>query len=185
MKNFVWPLTLGVALALCQTAFAQETPKTDVFLGYSYVRANPATSGAPAFNLQGGAGQIAYNFNDYLGVVGDLGGYHVGKLNGVNVNSSLFTYLFGPRLSYHRSNLLTPYAQVLFGGARAGSGALGAGSENAFAMTVGGGVDVHPSKHIGVRLGQVEYLMSRFREISNNRLTQNNLRVSTGILFRF
>ncbi len=52
-------------------------------------------------------------------------------------------------------------------------------------MSFGGGLDVHPSKHIGVRLGQVEYLMSRFRETSNNRLTQNNVRVSTGILFRF
>jgi len=176
---------LGVALAFCQAASAQEAPKTEVFLGYSYIRAKPATSGAPSFNLHGGVGQIAYNFNDYLGVVGDLGGYHVGNVGGVDVNSSLFTYLFGPRLSYHRRNFLTPYAQVLFGGARAGAGALQSGPESAFAMSVGGGLDVHPSKHLGVRLGQVEYLMTRFRETSNNRLTQNNLRISTGVLFRF
>ena len=185
MRRFVCLLALGLALALCQTASAQETPKTDVFLGYSYIRAHPATSGAPNLNLHGGAGQLAYNFNDYFGVVGDFGGYRVGKVNGVNVNSSLFTYLFGPRLNYRKSARFTPFAQVLFGGTHAGSGTLQSGSENAFAMSFGGGLDVHPSKHIGVRLGQVEYLMSRFRETSNNRLTQNNVRVSTGILFRF
>jgi len=52
-------------------------------------------------------------------------------------------------------------------------------------MTVGGGLDANPTRHIGLRLGQVEYLMTRFKEATPNRVTQNNLRFSTGIVFRW
>ena len=52
-------------------------------------------------------------------------------------------------------------------------------------MTLGGGVDVKASEHVAIRLGQVEYLMTRFKETSASRQTQNNLRFSTGIVYRF
>ncbi|MGA8767592.1 MAG: hypothetical protein WB559_11270, partial [Candidatus Acidiferrales bacterium] len=54
------------------------------------------------------------------------------------------------------------------------------GSENAFAMTAGGGVDWNATTHIGIRLIQAEYLMTRFASE-----TQNNARISAGVVFRF
>ena len=52
-------------------------------------------------------------------------------------------------------------------------------------MTVGGGFDVNLSHHFAVRPAQVDYLLTRFDESTNNARSQNNLRVSTGIVFRF
>jgi len=174
---------LGLVFLFAVAASAQETPRADVFLGYSYMRLNPGSaSGFPSFNANGGSGSFAYNINRTFGVVGDFGGYHSGSFGGGN----LYTYLFGPRISYRGNNRFTPFAQVLFGGIHDGSGLLSqTASSNAFALSAGGGVDLKASDHWGIRLGQVEYLMSRFDTTGTGRTTQNNLRVSTGVVFHW
>src|SRR6266849_10074872 len=68
------------------SAKAQEVPKIDASVSYSYLRANPATSGIGGFNLNGGSASASYNFRDWLSGVADFGGYHVGSVNGVNVD---------------------------------------------------------------------------------------------------
>ena len=176
----------GLFFLVCLTAAAQDESKAQAFAGYSYIRANPATSGAPSFNLNGGAASFAYT-PSALGIVGEFGGYHVGSINGVNVDSNLYTYLFGPRYSFRHNEHFTPFAQALFGGAHiANGGVFGASvSRNTFAMALGGGLDVNATRHFAIRLGEVDYLMTRFEESPGNRVTQNNLRVSAGIVFRF
>ncbi len=178
---------LGMVLLLSLTAAAQDSSKADVFAGYSYVRATPATSGAPGFNLNGGSASAAFYPSRSFGIVADFGGYHVGSIANVPVSGTIYTYLFGPRVAYRRSSRVTPFAQALFGGAHGSASALGtAASGNAFAMTAGAGLDVNATDHIGFRLVQAEYLLSRFREgAAGNRRTQNNARISTGIVFRW
>src|SRR5713226_5826321 len=100
---------------------AQEVPKIDAFVGYSYLRANPATSGIGGFNLNGGSASAAYNFRDWLSGVADFGGYQVGKINSVNVDNHVTTYLFGTRVTYRGYRHISPFAHVLFGTARTGS----------------------------------------------------------------
>ncbi len=180
-------LLLGMVLLLGLTAAAQDSSKVDLFAGYSYVRATPATPGAPGFNLNGGSASAAYYLTRSFGIVSDFGGYHVSRVGSTPVSGTLYTYLFGPRLAYHGSSRVTPFAQALFGGAHGSASAFGgSASGNAFAMSAGGGLDVNASEHIGFRLVQAEYLMSRFREgPSSNRSTQNNARISTGIVFRW
>ncbi len=175
---------LGMVLLLCLTAAAQDFPKAEAFVGYSYVRANPATSGATGFNLNGGSGSIAFNPTSRLGVVADFGGYHVGNIGGSSVDANLFTYMFGPRLSL-RHDRFTPFVQALFGGAHSTESTIGNGTSNSFAMTIGGGVNAKLSDRFAVRLGQLEYFMTRFPETTTSRETQNNLRFSTGVVFRF
>ncbi len=191
-------LLLGV---MAIPAAAQETPpKAEAFLGYSYVRANPDASGVSSFNLHGGIGSLTYNVTDSLGLVADFGGYRVGNINGVDVDGNVFTYLFGPRFTYRRSNRVTPFVQVLFGGARGSAQVAGTpGSQNAFAMTAGGGLDVKVNRYAAVRLIQAEYLLTRFDEPNDGvcilivpppagciaTRSQNNVRLSTGIVFRF
>src|SRR5262249_1594030 len=167
-------------------AFAQETPKVDIFAGYSYVRDNPSTSGVSGFNLHGGSASVAYNANNWLSAVADFGGYHANNILGSGIDGTISTYPFGPRISYRRHERITPFAQTLFGVAHAsGSGFGVSGTSNAFAATFSGGVDVKLSHRFSFRPAQVEYLLTRFPETTSNRETQNNLRVSTGFVFHF
>jgi outer membrane immunogenic protein len=186
MKLRVVVSLFAVLLFLGVSARAQDAPRIDVFAGYSYVRENPSTSGVSSFSLNGGSASIAYSANNWLSGVADFGGYHNGNILGTHVDGTLSTYLFGPRVSYRRSDRITPFGEVLFGVARASANVLGAsGSTNAFAMTVGGGVDYKLTDRFAIRPVKVDYLLTRFNEFGNNAQTQNNLRVSTGIVFRF
>ncbi len=182
------------------------TPRVEWFLGYSYLRAVPElAAGNRLVYLNGGSTSIAFNFNRYLGIVGDFGGFKDSKLlltgpgepsGAVNSSGTAYTYLFGPRLSYRTHERITPFAQVLFGGIHASdvtlsSGCSGAGctllpSENRFAMTAGGGLDVKVHHHIAIRLIQAEYLMTRFENLTTgSTASQNDMRLSAGLVFRF
>jgi len=53
-------------------------------------------------------------------------------------------------------------------------------------MATGGGLDISATKHMSLRLGEVDYLLADFREVPTaGRKVQDNLRVSTGFRFRF
>src|SRR5574337_84995 len=167
---------IGLVFLVSLTAAAQNAQKAEVFLGYSYVRARPSTSGASGINFHGGSGSLAYNATSSLGIVADFGGYRAGNIQGSGVDANVFTYLFGPRLSYRAYDRVTPFAQVLFGGARGSASFLGSStSQNSFAMAAGGGLDVGVTRRVAARLVQVEYLLTRFQESTSGRQTQNNL----------
>ncbi len=169
------------------TANAQELPKIDASVSYSYFRANPATSGFNGFNLNGGSASASYNFRDWVSGVADFGGYHVGSYNGVSVDNHVLTYLFGPRFTYREHRRFSPFGQVLVGGARAGSGVFATtNSHTAFATAFGVGVDWNVRDRFSIRPLQFDYLLTHLPEVTNgNNQTQNNLRVSTGIVFHF
>jgi opacity protein-like surface antigen len=158
-------------------ASAQDYPKAEVFGGYSFLH---VTDQGASANANGGSGSISVNPSNWLGVVADFGGYHGGNDFG---NADLYTYMFGPKLAY-RTGKITPFVQALFGGAHLSAGGFGgSASANAFAMALGGGVDWNATPHIGIRVIQAEYLMTKFNDGANNR--QNNARVSAGVVFRF
>jgi hypothetical protein len=52
-------------------------------------------------------------------------------------------------------------------------------------MTVGGGIDYRLSDHFSLRPAKIDYLLTRFSELNTGTQSQNNLRVSTGVVFRF
>ena len=184
----------------------QHTPKVEWFLGYSFWRAMPTATSNRMGYLHGGSTSVAYNFNRYLGLVADFGGYDNNKLTLLSpsgdqtfdADGSAYTYLFGPRLSYRMHERFTPFVQALFGAAHASSVTISGcgaganctplGSENAFAMTAGGGLDITLHRHIALRLFQAEYLMTRFKDssvLAGQTGRQNNVRLSTGIVLRF
>jgi opacity protein-like surface antigen len=183
------------------------TPRVEVFLGYSYLRAVPSPAAGNRLGwLNGGSASIAFNLNRYLGIVGDFGGLDDTQLllQGTGTNPSttvdssgtVFTYLFGPRLSFRGHDRVTPFGQVLFGGIHASQATLSSGctgtgctllpSESKFAMTAGGGLDVKVNHHIAIRIIQAEYLMTNFEDRTTGAsATQNDMRLSSGIVFRF
>lgn len=175
-------------VSLCGgAANAQESPRFDVFAGYSYVRANPNVPGSENFSLNGGSAALAYHWRYGISGVADFGGYTNGSIPGRGVNGTLSTYLFGPRLSLHSFHRVTPFAETLFGVAHGNESIAGGttGAQNAFAMTVGVGFNYRINSRFSLRPLQVDYLLTRFNEGTPNNQNQNNLRASTGIVIHF
>lgn len=189
----------GTAPAVIQ----YNAPRVELFLGYSYLRAMPSIDAANRlFWLNGGSTSLAFNFNRYVGLVGDFGGFADSELNLTGTDSShpvdssgkVFTYLFGPRFSYRKHNRVTPFAQVLAGAIHASEVTLSnctdvcqlLPSETSFALTAGVGVDVRVHRHLAIRVVQAEYLMTRFEDRTTGQTAmQNDIRLSSGIVFRF
>lgn len=179
--------SLAVLSLLGVPARAQETaPKVDVFVGYSYLQANPGVNGVDSFHLHGGSASIAYNYRSWLSGVADFGGYTNGNVLNTGNSGTLSTYLFGPRVSYRHFRKVTPFGQVLFGVAHANADSFNsAGTQNAFAMTAGGGLNYKLFDHFAIRPVQAEYLLTRFGVGTTGTQTQNNVRLSTGFVLRF
>jgi hypothetical protein len=51
-------------------------------------------------------------------------------------------------------------------------------------MAPGIGLDWNVTHHVGLRLGQMDYLLTRLPS-STNQVTWNNFRYSAGVVFRF
>jgi opacity protein-like surface antigen len=175
-KSIVWA---ALALAMSVMSFAQDVPKVEVFGGYQYTRINPG-NGLDGANFNGWNAAAQYNWSKHLGVKADFSGAYNSVLG---VDLSQHTYLFGPVVSL-RSEKATVFAHALFGGAHASADAGNTGffsaSDSAFAMAYGGGLDYNFHKHLAVRVGQFDYLYTRFADTN-----QNNFRYSTGVVFRF
>lgn len=161
-----------------------EAPRVEVFGGYSYARVDVTDFGH--LNANGWNASVAGNFNKYVGVVADVSGHYKSDLG---VHGSAYTFLAGPR-AYARNEIATTFAHALFGVSRIGAEYnfilfKVRSSATAFAAAVGGGVDINAHRNVAVRAIQIDYLLTRFSDELGDRRTQNNLRVSTGIVFRF
>jgi hypothetical protein len=178
----------GLMLFFVGAAHAQQasatTPQFEASGAYSYIRANAANSNG-GFNLNGGSGSLAYNVSDSFAVVGDFGGYRFSGLPS-GLSSTMYTYLLGPQYSFHKVSHFTPFAHVLLGAGRlnASAGGLNAG-ENGFAMAIGGGIDVPLRRRFAIRIIQAEYLLTRFDSVNGASATQNDARISAGLVLRF
>ena len=183
MRKLVYLVGLFAFASL--PALAQESGSKDVSIEYSFLRAHPATTGFPTFDANGGSASFAYNPRSFFGLAGEFSGYHIGQIGSASVSTDLFTYMFGPQLYFHHYRRFTPFAQELLGVAHNGTGAFSATTRNSFAMALGGGVDVPFRDHISLRFGPVDYLWTQFPEVGTSRRSQNNLRVSGGVRWRF
>ena len=205
MKKIVSFLALSLISGLC--VYAGDGPQADVFLGYSFLRANQAQN-IPAFTANGGVGTFGWNFTQHIGLEAELGGYHNGNVNNHQFDTTTFSYLFGPRFSLGRSRVIDPYVHALFGGMNAhtsiccvapttGTGQTSGGNrvakdQNNFAMAFGGGLDIKLGKSLVLRPIQLDYFMTRFQAPDLNNLTgpsenrnQHDLRFAAGVAFNF
>ncbi len=211
---------LGLVLLAGSLLVGQEVPTAEVSLGYTFVRVNTA-SHVNAFTSNGGLGSFQVNFNRHFGILAEFAGTHNGKIDIFGptrpVDQTQFSYLFGPRVFVNKAGRVSPFFEYLLGGihnsrsfavpnillASGFTVPRGVGvdvgatttrfrtTQNAFAMAVGGGVDINLSKTIAVRPIQLDYLPSHFSPLNipgvgtiNDTRWQNNLRYSAGITFR-
>jgi hypothetical protein len=169
---------VAVLALLAIPVFAQDNPKADVFGGYQYTRINPG-HGITGENFNGWNAAVTGWANGWLGVTGDFSGAYK-TVSGTKVRQ--YTFMFGPTIASHSNDKFVPFAHVLLGGAHCSTDAgpcfTGSGN-NAFALAFGGGLDLG-SKKVAVRVGQFDYLMTRFASDH-----QNDFRYSAGVVFRF
>lgn len=179
--------------------------KIEVFGGYSYLRPEltqieafqcmllpcPLFVSAPLAvttrqNLSGWELSATYLPVRWLGARADFSGHYGAALGSTTAN--VHTFLFGPEARW--PGHVSPFAHVLFGGARVSSSAgsisnppyntLVSGSDVAFASAIGGGIDARVKSRLWVRLIQVDDLVTRFYSS-----TENQPCISAGLVVHF
>ena len=224
-----WYLVLSAALLTASVAAATDVPKAEAFLGYNWVRFTsessnlPNFSGLPSFNMNGGNAQLAYTIHPRLSLVLDIGAVHAGSVFGLTnpitgnqsgVDHTIVNFVLGPRYTFTRHSRWMPFAQALFGGARATSstgisllpggvvwpplgvlippgtlqpvGATVQAERTGFAMLAGGGLDIKVGKHIALRPIGADYYLTRLpRFVTGNDTNMNHFRYSAGVNFLF
>jgi opacity protein-like surface antigen len=177
--------------------------KGDVYLGYSFVSSgltvgsccfsgSVGSASAGRASLNGWEASASVRLFHWLRAVGEVGGGYgtvpvvftsILGSEKLNVNTSLHTYLFGPRASVSVGRL-SPFGQALFGLAHQSVSANAfitnvGQQDNAFAFDLGGGLDFRLASRVAWRI-QADYLQTKVFDS-----TQHDPRISTGIVLRF
>ena len=204
---------LAAISVLVSTAFAQDSPRFEASLNYSYMRFNPENSNViNSFSLNGGGGAFSYLFNSMVGIKAEFEGYgsqtrHFNFTNTAFCNTeggvctgsaqaNLFTYNVGPVVKF-RTPHVQPFVEAMFGGAHSNVDAnlmkdctgcviLKSPSNNAFDFILGGGIDIPITKSISFRPVELDFVLTRFgNAFTNSNNNQSNLRYQAGLAFSF
>ncbi|MGB7282689.1 MAG: hypothetical protein WBE13_10540 [Candidatus Acidiferrum sp.] len=159
----------------------RTAPLIELYGGFSFARLGGTSSGN---NLAGAIGSFGWNPKPWLQVVADTS-YSL-ESSGTTKNV-LYGNHYGPRF-FHRVRSrwgLTPFVEGLVGGSDekttvSGSGGYTASTGATLSYKVGGGLDMHPSRHWDIRLFDVDYYRTSF----GAGTPQNNYWISTGIVLR-
>ena len=179
-----------LTIAMLATTAAAEGQGSELTGGYSYLSSDGGAAGRVNMNGWNTGGTIF--MNDLLGLEGNFGNAWRSEdvsIPGASAEAKIknYTYLFGPRLSFGKGSRVNPYIHALLGFDRLSaetSTTIGgvtteiSASDTGFATALGGGVVFGMSKHMGI-ITSGDYLMAR------HNVTQNNFRMSAGVVFRF
>ena len=160
MRRLLLVLTLfSFAVALK----AQETPKYELFGGYSLLHND-------AVNANGWEASGAYNLNRWIGVKADVSGHYRGESNPFLTFSDKIHFLtIGPVFSW-RTKRATLFGHTLFGYARQdihervffplppGFPNPSDNRGNSFGTVIGGGGDWNFGNRFAWRVGQLDYM---------------------------
>lgn len=178
-------LTLSAFIVLATWATAQVPTSGNVFFGYSYERTGSLSGNK--LNLNGWNAAVEGKVLPWVGLVADFGSRYGSTPVACEVQPggqicvglghvSEYSFLFGPRVSFSAGKI-RPFAQALFGAGHINTDIVG--SNTSFSTELGGGVDFKIVRPIAWRV-EGDYLETRFFST-----TQNNFRLSTGIVLRF
>lgn len=149
----------------------------------------------PSFrvNMNGFDVNGAINLYSWLGVAGDVVGTYANQ--GASGNNKLYSFMAGPRVYPFGHGRIAPYVQAELGGAHyqleisPANGGPYTNTERGFAWSLGGGVNVFLTTHLGFK-GQVEFEQTRFYQNPNmfpppTPSYQKNLVLIVGPVIRF
>jgi opacity protein-like surface antigen len=182
MRN-IWTVGFFILLFACPL-HAQDLQRFEVFGGYTF---STFRGGSPAKRVAGNGWNFAlqYNLVHVLGIKADFAGTY-----GTDNFSAAFpfkvrnyTYTFGPVVQARVKDRLVPFGELLFGRYHLSFVESPGFTEGGFAMLAGGGVDFKLSRHIALRAGPVDWVYTNYPSVAD--WPKNNIRVSTGLVFRF
>src|SRR5882724_3560442 len=159
----------------------RRAPLLELFGGYAFTRLDGG--GGTGTNLNGAMGSFGWNLKPWLQIVADTS-YSVVTISGTK--NILYGNHFGARYFHRGRNRwgATPFVEALVGGSRADTTVTGSStyntSQNCLSYKVGGGLDIHPFRHIDIRLFDADYYRTSF----GTNAHQNNYWISTGIVIR-
>lgn len=207
-------LAVGVLLFFVAGVRAQEHPRVEVFGGYSYGNFGPTALGGDRTNVNGWNASVAVNVNRWFGLVGDVGGHYGDFRASVALppipctppNCSIDTtgtnkyhnFFFGPQYTLRREKL-SIFAHTLIGASHLNESGTTtipgplppippppfpltfnfSTSSTNFGFAIGGGADYKLTERVAWRV-QADYLGTQIHD-----RTQSDVRVSTGLVFRF
>jgi hypothetical protein len=187
--------SIGIWAQVTPSGLKHSTVSADLGVTFSLERAQ-IVPGRCCFWLQGGGMDAAVTLGKGFGVAASVTGDHTtDALPGVDVNK--ITALVGPRYTFTAwtgrsqpadERRLQIFGQALFGGVHGFNGLYptpGGATTNArsFALEAGGGLNLYFSKHVGLRIPEVEYVRTALPNNGSN--TQHDLRIAFGMTFHF
>lgn len=181
-------LLLGAIMTATGSVAAQTAkPQSHTDLAFTWDGTHSDIAGGGSFWMQGAGLQVHERFWRGLGVVADIAGTHAGNIGSTGVGLDLLTVTFGPRYTWPRGKL-SLYGQGLVGQAFGFHSLFPSprgvnSSDDSLATLAGGGVNVAVSPRVAVRLLEADWLRTQLPNSSSN--TQNDLRLSAGVVFRF
>jgi opacity protein-like surface antigen len=199
-----WLLLLLVVVVSPPAALGQSSDysRYEFYGGYAYQRinnnaapiGNNGSVGVPTGivqfdsrdqNYHGFTGEFNQNLNRHWGLVTSFTGIYdqtprYATSTPVTAKVSRYDLLFGPRYNFRLAGI-NPFLEAMAGFEHARANIRGAfGTVNsvdtAFAMALGGGLDLHISHHLDIRAIQADYVPTFF-----NSTHQNNYRLGAGV----
>lgn len=185
-------VTLTVAILACLLP-AQETPKAELFGGYSLVHGY-------SHNMNGWDGAATANVKSWFGITADVSGHYTSYTVPIfvftvpdpttftgRVSNHFYSFTVGPQFSYRRPRY-TPFVHGLLGFTHLSSTfydptqtpSTTSGYENGFTTLLGGGIDIPLGQRISIRPAQAEYVF-----FHSNGFNSNQFRYGAGLVFRF
>jgi hypothetical protein len=169
-------------------AAAQVTssPKNEIYVGYAWLHTNGSVDwGKVPDIVDGFDASITHYFSNMwnLGAVVD-GGFHSGSGGGGpngKLGSNVGYAMAGLQYKLH-SPQISPFVRVMGGAANLSPDLLR--SEWKPAVLVGGGLDLSLAKSFSIRLAQVDYIWSYYRETNAEHSSDNwnSIRLSAGLI---
>jgi hypothetical protein len=187
-------LVLG-AFALAQVEPKPlEVPKTELFIGYAYEHADTSGSSGvvtstdvSSINLNGFSFEFAHYFrNSNLGFMVDVARISKSRVDSTGIKYVSTSYLAGPSYRFHKTGFFIANVHALAGVDHAEftvpeNNPTSLDFKNTdFSAAAGVGVDANLSRHVGIRVAQVDYVYS-----NHYNTNQGSFRYTGGVVLRF
>lgn len=184
-------LAIRIVLVCSLFATAAWAQQVQLSADYLYLGSNRVPGATDWFAANGGRADVSIGNWRQLSFVGEFAGSHTSNLSSAGTGQTLFTNLVGPRrniaLSRGERHKISAFAQVLVGEVHASDGLFPSGSkfttsEDAFAMSAGGGLQRGLGHGISLRLIQADYLYTHLPNQYSSY--QSSFRLGAGVAFQ-